>query len=404
MCKISAIQRAGRAVAQCFRTRTVCSNSKSLFSFAQRHNLKNSGVELSEDGMILTHITDFLPRDGYIYTARTAIGASRDSVHFAVNHGVSSHLGGDWSNKKYAILIPMRAARAESRNKFVGGIVSDFFSHGRVKIPEGSIIVKRTDTIKPGKFRISDASKIDEFKQLHGVKVIETSNPNMKESVDSVVKKLGYNLRNVDNPFKFGNDVDKSILTYIRTFNRFLTKNGMKPMLHTYTPNGRIDQLLSNLHLKAQLNRGWQFVKDGEVIFDTRKGMLDALKYINEYAKTYNYPLDFDINKLSRIIQKSASPKEAADLLKSEMNIFSMVDDNALNCHKMLNESQSEALLYINFDTLVDSPFLRKADAAINKYLSNPSSKNLKEIKSLDARHAEFIEPDVLHILEELLG
>ena len=176
MVSIRAIQNAGRAVTQCFRTRTVSAESKNLFSFAKRHPLKTSGQELNEDGMLLTHLGDFLPRDGYIDTARSAIGASRDSVHFAVNHAVTSHLGGSWVDKKFAYLIPMRAARASGENTFVGGIASDFYSHGRVKIPEGAIIVRRTESIKPGKFRISDASKIDEFKDLHGVKVIETSN------------------------------------------------------------------------------------------------------------------------------------------------------------------------------------------------------------------------------------
>lgn len=399
MVSIRAAQKAGRAVTQCFRTRTVCADSKSLFSFAKRHPLKTSGRELNEDGMILTHITDFLPRDGYIDTARTAIGASRDSVHFAVNHGVSSHLCGDWSNKKYAILIPMRAARAESGNKFVGGIVSDFFSHGRVKIPEGSIIVKRTDTIQPGKFRISDASKIEEFKKLHGVKVIETSNPNMKKSVDSVVKKLGYNLRNVDNPLEFGNDVDKSILTYIRTFNRFLTKNGMKPMLHTYTPNGKIDLLLLNLHLRAQLNKGWQFVKEGEVILDMRKSMSDAIKYIDRYAKAYNYPVDIDINKLSSIIQKSASPKDAVNMIKSEIGISSMVSKESLDYYKNFTDGEAEISLYTAFNTLVDSIGLRKIDMAINKYLSKPSERACSKINSCVDVY-DVIDPDIIKKLK----
>ena len=184
-----------KTVAKLFETKMVPSKSKQLFSFATKHRLKTPKGKLSEDGMILTHMSNFAPRNGFIDTARSGAGMARDSVHFAVNHGVNGHLGGDWTYSEYAVLMPFGAARRAAGNRFVGGIATDFYSKGRVRIPKGSVIVRRSTSVPDGQYRISDAAKIDEFKELHGVKIIETSSTDMKATVDNVVQRLGYRVK-----------------------------------------------------------------------------------------------------------------------------------------------------------------------------------------------------------------
>lgn len=54
MGKIQAI----KAGLNLFRTRTVSANSKQLFSFAKKHKFKTENGTLSEDGLILTHLSN----------------------------------------------------------------------------------------------------------------------------------------------------------------------------------------------------------------------------------------------------------------------------------------------------------------------------------------------------------
>lgn len=382
MGKIEAVKLLGKKIADTFRTQTISSENKSIFSFAKKHPLKNARGQLREDGMILTHLTDYLPKDGYIDTARSAIGASRDSVHFAVNHGVSTHFGGDWSAKKYAILIPMRNARRLKKNKFAGGVAGDFYSQGKVQIPKGSIIVKRTKNIKPGQYRISDSSKIDEFKNLRGVKVIETRSSDMKETVDDIVQKLGYDLKNADEAFYWGDGNDISSFRDFAQFNKFLKKKKMTPAFHSYTPNAKVEMIIENINLRTKLNRGWQFSRDGKVLVDVKKDMLDALKYIEHYSKSKGLPLDFDTKALAGIIEKSKSPYEAVKMLKEKMGISSnMLLEEKLKYLESLEDAKSEFQLLMGFKLLIDSPAVRKTDSFVNKYLSSPNSKTYSKFE-----------------------
>lgn len=276
----------------------------------------------------------------------------------------------------------MRNARRLKKNKFAGGVAGDFYSQGKVRIPRGSVIVKRTDNVKPGKYRISDSSKIDEFKNLHGVKVIETQNPNMKEAVDDIVQKLGYDLKNTDEAFYWGSEGLSESFDDFGLFNKFLVKNKMIPAFHTYTPNGKLEMLIENINLRAKLNRDWQFSRDGKVLVDVKKDMLDALKYIEHYSKSKGLPLDFDTKALAGIIEKSKSPYEAVKMLKEKMGISSnMLLEEKLKYLESLEDAKSEFQLLMGFKLLIDSPAVRKTDSFVNKYLSSPNSKTYSKFE-----------------------
>lgn len=309
-----------KTVARLFETEMVPSKSKQLFSFATKHRLKTPKGKLLEDGMILTHMSNFAPRNGFIDTARSGAGMARDSVHFAVNHGVSAHLGGNWTNSEYAVLMPFDAARETVGNKFVGGIATDFYSKGRVRIPKGSVIVRRSTSVPDGQYRISDAAKIDEFKDLHGVKIIETSSTDMKATVDNVVQRLGYRVKQGNTTagdWGGGNDFN--------LFNSYLRKHGMMPMLHSYTPNGKTEQLIQHLKCRVDNNAEW-IIKDeaGKVIIDYQKEYLQNLKYIDNFAKKTGFPIDFDTKQIAQIVRTSKTPQEALNLIESRLKFKSM--------------------------------------------------------------------------------
>ncbi|HLP79619.1 MAG TPA: hypothetical protein VK158_03220 [Acidobacteriota bacterium] len=67
--------------------------------------------ETNPKQFILVHKTDYFPKNGIILTtSQTSEGTDflgRETVHFAVNGPVASHMWGNWSKKKIAILVPM---------------------------------------------------------------------------------------------------------------------------------------------------------------------------------------------------------------------------------------------------------------------------------------------------------
>lgn len=310
-----------KTVAKLFETKMVPSKSKQLFSFATKHRLKTPKGKLLEDGMILTHMSDFAPRNGFIDTARSGAGMARDSVHFAVNHGVNvDSIPGNLTNAEYAVLIPFGAARRTAGNRFVGGIATDFYSKGRVRIPKDSVIIRRSASVPDGQYRISDAAKIEEFKDLHGVKIIETSSADMKATVDNVVQRLGYRVKQgntIAGNWGGGNDFN--------LFNSYLRKHGMRPMVHSYTPNGKTEQLIQHLKCRVDNNAEW-IIKDkaGKVIIDYQKEYLQNLKYIDNFAKKTGFPVDFDTKQIAQIVRTSKTPQEALNLIESRLNFKSL--------------------------------------------------------------------------------
>lgn len=363
------------------RGRCIPASREGIFSFAKNHQLTRADGALNEDGMVLVHLTDYLPRKGYIDTARSAVGAPRDSVHFAVNHAVESHFNGDWSEKKLAFILPMKAARAIKENNFTGGIAADFYSQGRIKIPEGSVIVRLSQTMKPGLYRISDASKIDEFKDLKGVKVIETAADDISETTNDVLKKMGYEVRSSDT-YHWGStsDFDGMLM-----FSKFLRKNGMKPAWHGYTPNAKIEMIMEVINLLANKANRWQFQHfewgRGDVIWDAKELMLNALKYVDGYAKSSKLPINFDIKTLVNIIETSKNPQEAVKLLQSRMGISSYMMSKEYIA--ALTDENVFSSVKFNFEAIADSPILRKIDKYVANFLENPSEKTFEVFSSL---------------------
>ena len=366
MGKIQAVKAGYKA----FQSITLSAKSKELFPFAKKHMLKSANGKILEDGLILTHLSNHAPRNGFIDTARSGAGQTRDSVHFAVNHGVAGHAFGNWGSSEYAVLIPMRAARQAAGNKFVGGNAADFYSKGRVRIPKGSVIVRRSASIPKGKYRISDASKIKKFKELHGVKVIETSSKDMVSEVNSIINRLGYETKSAD-LYYWG----KSLKDY-DLFNSYLRANGMKPMIHTYTPNGKTELLIEHLFCRFADAKGW-IVKDkaGKVILDYKQEYLQALKYIDEFAKRTGFSKDFDTQKLAEIIKKASTPQKAIKLIERQLKIKPM--------KLSIWENDSELLFFQDFRMLVGgSQSARISDNLACDFLKQPNKKRLKKFKN----------------------
>jgi hypothetical protein len=81
-----------------------------------RQNVAAEGLEdLDFDDIYLVHRTDFMPErteDGYSIAAAEDVDPNskgRATIHFSLNHPVESHIAGNWEDKKYTVIISLKA-------------------------------------------------------------------------------------------------------------------------------------------------------------------------------------------------------------------------------------------------------------------------------------------------------
>lgn len=354
----------GKIALKLFRSRMVNVNSKKLFSFATKHSLFDKSGAFNKDGLALVHLTDFAPTEGIIKSAKDAIGWSRNSVHFSVNHSVVSHSMGNWSTRKYAVIMPFEKTVKTKGNKIIGGVATDLYSRGSIKIPKGSVIVRYNANIPKGKYRITDSSKIEEFKRLKGIKVIESSDKDMPKITDDIITKLGYETKSTQSPFRWGRQYgDNNGYELLDKFNNFLKKHKMRPMFHTYTPNGRIEALCENLGFRSGHSNTW-IVKDknGEIILNYKDKYIKILEDIEEQTKVQNYKSELNISKLIEIINNSKTPKEAEQAILKGFNL----DRLTTECSGVINE-------YTLYQHLVKADFDKGVISKIDEYIQKPS-------------------------------
>ena len=117
-----------------------------IISFGERENL---------DKYVLIHLTDYIPINNEIKTPfstklkkslNTRFGnfdfkSFRNTVHFAVNSFVTSHNGGDWTNKKYAVIVPMNSFAEKNGDIIKSCSIVDFFVRGSAQLPDDSFML-----------------------------------------------------------------------------------------------------------------------------------------------------------------------------------------------------------------------------------------------------------------------
>ena len=357
-----------------------------IFPFAKIRSIKTSDGQLQASGMILCHLSDFPPQQGFIDTARSAIGAARDSVHFAVNHAPTSHSAGCWDNKTYAILAPMESTLKIKSNTFWGGVPADFYSKGKIKLPQDAVVVKFNETIPQGKYRISDTSVIDEIKGSDKFILIETSEKNMKKAVDNIVQRLGYEFKDSTEAWVWGSETSVNRFEDFESFSKFLTRFGMKTAFHTYTPNNKVDMLIEKIMERSYLEQPWYITKGNDVIFDAKKEALEILDYIKKYADETNYDLDYDITKLKEIILTSDSPVKALDDIKNTFGITTPIalekkKFDVLGVREYTAEQKENIIQYSILEKVASTP-IAKTEKVLFKYILEPNQTNLNDFKN----------------------
>lgn len=286
----------------------------------QRENIR-------PESLCLVHCDEFAPAGNRILSAREAltvdgIGASRNSVHFTLNHPVSSHRFGDWSNTEYVMLMPYNATKtANVPGKFTEGLANDLYTNGSVIIPKGSVIIKKNSNIPTGKIQVSN------YPDIEGVKLIETSGSPHELSMP-IMEKMGYSQASVSNGMGvFDIGIEKTskeqyiddIKKNFKYWSDFCAREGIKPMQHCGSPNGEAENMIECLNMLAADNL-WISEFWGRST-NCKEAILENLKRINQNSQKYNYFLSFDTNKLAKIVEESATPRIALERVQQELNL-----------------------------------------------------------------------------------
>jgi len=365
--------------------------SNDLFSFARKHPLKNASGEISEDGLVLCRMDNYNPVNGIIRTQRDAVvsqdglHAVRNSIHFSLNSPVENQFADFWSKNKNLYLIPYKNV-----DNIVGGSAVDIYTKGSVRIPKGTVIVRQNNAVAAGKYRVKDASAIEEFKDLHGVKVVETARTPYQVAT-SVIKKMGYEVQE-GGQYGWGDAISLTFVNFMRKNNKFLAA-------HSNTPNGKIEQIINHLKMRSMMGKSWECTEDvtrvlppellnttgtvlkaenGKIILkaDLKKEYLDMLNYVEKYAKNTGYPIDFDVKKLKQFISTAQTPKDAMQRINKELKLDPIVLTNNIEC--------SESQFFFSSRMLVGSSGKagQEVDNTIYKYVNGKINSKINDLGS----------------------
>lgn len=176
---------------------------------------RDGGHVLSEDKIVL---------GGEEYTIKYEEG--RDTTHFSVNHGVTSHGGGNWDNMKYSVLIPCKDV---DRGKVGRASAVDFYVRGNVSISQNSYI-------------LCPRGESDEIlKNNPNANVVEYEGASVKNFENALVSLLGYKVHRGN---EHGwDDGDKN-----NQYNAFMRQQGYTVGKHFYSEDKQKENTKLNIN------------------------------------------------------------------------------------------------------------------------------------------------------------
>ncbi|MEM4347908.1 MAG: hypothetical protein QW802_04915 [Candidatus Altiarchaeota archaeon] len=204
--------------------------------------------KLELDQLVAIHLTDTFPENGIIKTtgnyktSLSSIGGKkavvpRETIHFSLNGPVNAHMGGDWTKKRIAIVVPLEDIKENVVNLYS----VDTFTFGNVKLPtSATILVKESGHSligNPGKAKI----------------VVVPNNVPIQESVIEEIKRKGYTVASVganywtrveaENPIYSADDIGDiryNTMHWTDEFTRLSEELGKSTGLHDLTPYSNV--------------------------------------------------------------------------------------------------------------------------------------------------------------------
>lgn len=351
----------------------------SLFDWASK-KADFSFSNMNPNSVALVHMTNYFPKNGQILSTNLAtkaangIGNVRSTIHFCLNKPVVEHqMGNSWNTMDYAVILPFNETLKQTpKSKVLGGMNEDFFFQDMVKIPKGSVIVKYNSKVPNGKFLSSEA--------FDGIPLIETSNRNVSESANTIIKKMGFTTYNdalkkhlhaTDEEIKIITATPESEFTAIKDAKKYKkslekalalqteaygndpelaylienTKSALKraEILERYSEKLKHigdsckkycekENLFDGLHTQSPWFRSevtFGAIDSAEVLNHNSWGKTLKNKFI-EFLKTAKTELPegknlgYDVDKAISIIEKSETPQMAKENLAKELKLKSM--------------------------------------------------------------------------------
>ncbi len=332
----------------------------------------NSLSDLSPNKSVLVHMSDYLPVNGIILSTKNAsidkkgLRKVRNTVHFAVNQTVPpNNIGLSWNSKPVGIIAPLDGVLLNNPKKnIIGGQPQDFYIKDRVKLPEGTVIVRYSKKVPSGKLKVINPRNIDSLRKTKGLTVIETSD-NVRNVTNNYIEKMGYTrldklyAKEASLPKEYV-DIDiekrnsdenyKQYLLNSKNINKIITadmnlKQSWQNMAnvvgfkvyknHQTSPYGKSEFLIDSVNLLAKYNNSWEdkistfnvfTQKDDVVRINYKKDFLDVIDSIRGNLQP-NEELSYDIEKFKDNIITSQTPQEALDKLAQEQQIKPMGED-----------------------------------------------------------------------------
>lgn len=171
------------------------------------------------------HLTDFKPEDGILQIATKDRARFPVTLHFSLGAPVISHSAGNWTQKKYAILLPFKYLQPQIMNIFS----QDTFILGNLKLPKQAILMIPIGEDSPNGF----LGKVVYYDPAKG---IEESVKNQLLTENSlIIKATGPNLS--DKVYFENKEIDEATF-----FKEYLQSNKrITHQLHIETLVGRMD-------------------------------------------------------------------------------------------------------------------------------------------------------------------
>ena len=261
-------------------TKKLIKSDTSLFSWTKLKP-EFSMTNVNPDSLVLVHRTNYYPHNGQILSTNLATktsegtGCARTTIHFALNKSVTEHsFGNSWNAMDYSIIAPFKeTVQSMPKSKVIGGIQDDFFFQDVVKLPKGSVIVKYNPKVSSDSFLVSDA--------FDGIKLIETSNRNLNETTNTIIKKMGYTTYN---------DALKKFLGASESEMKLLeskTETDVRDFFEAVNKCGGVSKYKEKI--EKQLKISIDIFKDmpeyAEIIKNNEEGFNETLKWLKLYEK-----------------------------------------------------------------------------------------------------------------------
>lgn len=126
-----------------------------------------------EQSVLAVHLTNYFPNEGFVRASAANLGRFLPTLHFSLGQPVVDHSHGNWSERRYAVALPLAAMKDQVLNLSP----QDTFVLGDVKLPSNAIVFVPTGEIVPQsishKIEFYDASKglrpaVDEYIRKSG--------------------------------------------------------------------------------------------------------------------------------------------------------------------------------------------------------------------------------------------